>query len=917
MDALLAALPAGVACVTFLIGFANLRIHAERERAIQRTDEIAREITHTSGQAIVRDEDVEATSESFSEAMRIDPVARWTLYAASFVSLASVFLFGVQISVEGWTLDIDPAKWDHSFLPLLSMPVFTLVVTALGWADYTWVIHDLERRRSDSFMETVRKAMGLRRAGDYTGALREVETLTPKLDRWAWLFAFRSNCLEHVGRYEAATHLARKASSLTPENGWYLLQIARLLWEQNLQSEALEVADRVVAILPDEPSARGLRGVIYDRLGRDEDALADLEIALKDSPTDVELIKARGTSLVRSNVTDLSVRTIEQIVGEGDEIYVAALRARAHTRLKRRDLQQAIDDLNSVISANASDAEAISYRALAFALLDDVQSAEHDIASYEALPKTVSLEGLVEIGQSLFHIQRYGEALSKFTIYLEFKPESRIALHWRGMTYEELDQPTKAIEDYENHLKRNPEDAHFLAHHGSVMMDVGLKDAALRDLNEAVSLDGKSRYVRIVRGSILATLGQYQAAFDDFDQLVRRHSVDVTALVRRASMSFQLGRIDEALADLGAAERADANYARLYALRGLIYTAEERLSDAKQNLDRAIELNPSDWIALANRGITLDRLNLEDEAIEDYDKAILISPTVARLYVQRGCVYFRLGDKLKAIRDYNKALSVDPGNASALEHRADWYKDAGQQTEAIADLTRAYQEDPNDFSILGKLSDAHAKAGDSEKARLYGDKAIEGLTRAYEANSADMAVLDNLSAAYAKAGDSEKARFYADKAIEGLTRAYEGNPADLTVLDKLTVAYARAGDSEKAHFYAGKVWDVGSAQGKDVRSIAYGWNNEGLAAESSLIFKRLVDAGPDNIRNALAYAISLYQMDNTSDASRLLDEILVREGDDAVAEWGKLVIPNALYRYEDVTQAWQDALARIGRSPSS
>ena len=265
MDALLAALSAGVACVTFLIGFANLRIHAERQRAIQRSDDISQEIIHSSGQGTIRDDDVEATSASLSEAMHIDPVARWTLYAASSVSLISVLLFGLQVAIQKWRLTLDPGSWDHSFLSLLSMPLFSVMVASLGWADYVWVIRDLSRRRSDSFMEIVRKAMVMRREGRYKDALEQVSSLTPKLDRWAWLFAFRSNCLEHLGDYQEATRLARKASVLAPQNGWYLVQIARLLWEQNNAKEALEIANRAIDILPGEPNVHGLRGIIFEQ----------------------------------------------------------------------------------------------------------------------------------------------------------------------------------------------------------------------------------------------------------------------------------------------------------------------------------------------------------------------------------------------------------------------------------------------------------------------------------------------------------------------------------------------------------------------------------------------------------------------------------------------------------------------------
>jgi tetratricopeptide (TPR) repeat protein len=868
MTALLAALPAGVVCVTFLIGFASLRIHAERQRAIQRSDEVTREITHASPETTVHDEDVEATYASLSEAMHIDPVARWTIYAASTVSLISIALFAIQVLDEHWTLSLNPAAWNRSFLPLLSMPVFSIIVTSLGWADYAWTIRDLSRRRASSFMETVRKAMTYRNAGHYSEALSESNKLSSTLSRWAWLYAFQSNCLEHLEKYPEATILARKASALNPQNGWYLLQIARLLWEQDKPKEALEIADRAVDILPDEASVRGLRGVIFDRLGKDEEALTDLEIALSDSPTDVTLIKARGASLVRSNVEDLSTRTITQILGEGDEIYIAALRARAHTRLKKRDLEQAIADLDIVINANGSDSEAIAYRALALTLLNNAQAAERDISTYETLLVPNNMAGVVEIGQALYSLKRYDEACGKFTEYLKAMPKSRQALHWRGMAYEELGHVTNAIEDYERRLQEAPEDVHFLVHHGSLMMDIGLTDSALRDLNDAVSLNEKNRYARGVRGSLLASLKRYKEAFNDYDYLVRRNPNDVTALVSRASMYLQLGNLDEALADLASAERIDGSYARIYGVRGIVLGRLDKDEEAVQSLSRAIELAPDDVIAIANRAVSNDNLARPSQAIADYDEAIRLSPANPRLYTQRGCVNFRTGNKLDAIRDYNKALKLVPGDVLALTHRGEWYADAGEFQMAIEDLTQIYDADPSNCPVLSELADAYSGAGDTERALLF-----------------------------------------RKKAAEDLTRAYESNPSDLSILGQLTTMYSKLGDSDRARSYAETVRDSALEDRSNAQAVAYAWNNEGLAVESGMVFRVLADSDPDDFKNSLAYAISQCQAGHSADGKRLFGGLLSKDRERTIKAWDSLVIPAVLFRYEDVLAVWNDATA--------
>src|SRR5271163_2862493 len=92
-----------------------------------------------------------------------------------------------------------------------------------------------------------------------------------------------------------------------------------------------------------------------------------------------------------------------------------------------------------------------------------------------------------------------------------------------------------------------------------------------------------------------------------------------------------------------------------------------------------------------------------------------------------------------------------------------------------------------------------------------------------------------------------------------------------------------------------------SGRERRVQQIAYRWNNEALPVESGILFKALMEIDPANTKDALTYAISLCQANETGEASRLFVELLLTNEAEALSAWNLLVRPDLLYKYDEVT----------------
>jgi len=387
-------------------------------------------------------------------------------------------------------------------------------------------------------------------------------------------------------------------------------------------------------------------------------------------------------------------------------------------------------------------------------------------------------------GFQLYEAGRYQEAIVELNRVLEKHPRDLEALIKRGNCYLRLDQPARALPDFDRVVHYSPLLPGALTDRGIALLMLGRNEDALESFNRAVRawktpsfldlgsmIDGlvpvpntarglsstKSR--QIVQGQATAQsglgqayhrLGQDEQAVVEYNRAIEIYALDPNAYIGRGDCRLSLGEYDQALADYNEAIRLGPDHSRAYSSRGKLLEATGQDARAEADYDRAIQLDPGFTYALRLRAALLSRRGQNDRAIADIDASTRLRPDDAGGFKDRGGVLVRLGQYQQAIDTLNRAIELDPNRASAYLNRGAAYNGLGQYERAIEDLNKAITLDPKNPGAHTNIGLAYYMIGQYERA-------IEDLSEAVRLAPRNAIVHLNRGNVYARLGFKEQA----------------------------------------------------------------------------------------------------------------------------------------------------------------
>ncbi len=383
----------------------------------------------------------------------------------------------------------------------------------------------------------------------------------------------------------------------------------------------------------------------------------------------------------------------------------------------------------------------------------------------------------------LYDSGRYGDAIPALDAVLAKHPRDLEALIKRGNCYLRINQPERALPDFDRMIHYSPRLPGGHTGRGIALLMLGRNEDALDSFqratqvwagpadsgfdlipglfsvpNTAGSLSGKKSLL-ITQGHATAYSGLGQAhhrlAHDEqaiaaYNQAIEIYASDPNAFVGRADCWAALGDHDQALADYGEALRLNPNHSRAFSRRGRLYEALGQYARAEADYDRAIRFDPGFTDALRMRAALLSRLGRNDSAIQDVEAANRLRPEDPGLLKDRGGVLVRLGKYQEAVTALDRAIALDPNRAASYLNRGAAYNSLGQYERAIDDLNKALELDPKNPGAHTNIGLAYFMIGQYERA-------IEDLSEAVRLAPKNAIVHLNRGNVYARLGFREQA----------------------------------------------------------------------------------------------------------------------------------------------------------------
>ena len=269
------------------------------------------------------------------------------------------------------------------------------------------------------------------------------------------------------------------------------------------------------------------------------------------------------------------------------------------------------------------------------------------------------------MGDSLFHLQRYREAVDSLQQAVTLQPNLPMAGMLQvlmGRASRELGRPDAAEEHFRLAMAIDPLDA-------TPLLDLAGLRAEQQRHREADDLLRRARELRPNDAPTLQNIaeslrkqGRHAESLAAYRDVLKVDADFALAYAGMGDALLKLERYEEALEMLGRAVALQPALPMAASLHRLMGRAAEELghADAADHYARAVELDPRDGEAIDRLAMARFQEERYEEAHALYRTLAGITPDSAQTHANLGATLYYLGRSEDALSSFERALAMDP-----------------------------------------------------------------------------------------------------------------------------------------------------------------------------------------------------------------------------------------------------------------
>jgi tetratricopeptide (TPR) repeat protein len=362
---------------------------------------------------------------------------------------------------------------------------------------------------------------------------------------WIW----KAAACSRMEKWSDAILGLQQAIAIRPSAAQQYLKLG-----QPAAERAIVHFDREIQRGNDKPDTFRQRGLAYQFLAKESEAIRDYTVVLNNEPDDVETLIRRGQALAKRKKHASAIEDFTRVIRK-DESNHSARYCRAISRAATGKLTEARSDIVKAIKA-------ASHHPRYHILLAELHQKSGEIAkvieSYDRAilqdpsdPMTYRRRGATHV-----QAQSYVRAISDFTHSLELMPNQVELLVQRGNAYLKANQLGPALEDFELALTHNDKLAKAYSGRAAVLVLQDRHEYSLIWLTKGIHRFTKPRELAEIvfaRGKTFFQMGRLAPATSDFSVVIDLMRSDakftIAARYARAIANVHSERWDKAARD--------------------------------------------------------------------------------------------------------------------------------------------------------------------------------------------------------------------------------------------------------------------------------------------------------------------------------------------------------------------------------
>lgn len=392
----------------------------------------------------------------------------------------------------------------------------------------------------------------------------------------------------------------------------------------------------------------------------------------------------------------------------------------AWAELGRGNADAAMDRFTTVAAAQGLEAFGLYHKALAMAMVGDLEGAEEILADPDhAVANT--RRGIIARAQLLSQLERGDEAR---TLLEQAFPETDPA---RRMLTAAMDSGEKLPWD----IVRTAQDgvAEVFYTLASALSSEAGDTFTLVYARVATALRPDHAEAQILVGDLLGGQGQTDMAIAAYDAVPEADPLREAAEIAKADALFAGDRGPEAVATLEALTKARPGALGVQVAYADALRQTEDFAAALPAYDHALQMigSPSAqyWPVLFSRGMVNERLGHDEAAEADMRAALDLAPNQPDVLNYLGYSLVEQGRKLDEALDMIKRAVEARPNSGAIQDSLAWaFFRLGRFEDAVAPMEKAALLEPVDPILTDHLADIYWAVGRRDEARFQWRRAL-------------------------------------------------------------------------------------------------------------------------------------------------------------------------------------------------
>lgn len=499
--------------------------------------------------------------------------------------------------------------------------------------------------------------------------------------------------------------------------------------------DAIAEYKKALATHPDNPNLHYNLGLSYFSLKQYEDALSAFKAAVDIKPDFFEAARQRafvyftlGDEVKKKEpVPSLALEhyaKAEEICNDiiqKDPKYVKAYEMLGHINISRERFDEAAGNFKKAVEVDVKSIPSHIALIKHYMSMGRVNEAEEHCVQF--LEKTDPDCNDIRFTLSSIREQqgRYDDAIAELKTIIEKEPMHLNAHTQLGLLYIRTGKYDEASEEVKKIMEINARVPIIKYIKGFLHLQKGELAEAITDLRNATVKIPRSWEPHYYLALALKESNRIEEAKTELNTVIGLVPGFALARVTLAELLAEDGWYDEVIKQCETALKSEPENINAMQLLGVAYTEQRRYYDAQQEFNKILEIEPT--IGLKNMAyLSLARGELS-KCIKQCREAIEIDPEDARLHYILSEAYKRKGNVTDALKELEEALRINPSYRAAQAALAQAQSALGKKDDAIKTLNDVISAKPDNLPPYIQLANLY-------RERNENDKAIEALKKA-------------------------------------------------------------------------------------------------------------------------------------------------------------------------------------------